>query len=208
MNILKKKNITNVTIPKDGVVMLEFDNGTYSYHSNTVWSVHKDPNNEAGEDQTSGMLYLYQDGAGGSMGYFGHWISPETPLVINGIPAVTSDEVEEFFLTNLYTGGGSNEGPSSPVVANPQIEVGTSQVASLDWDGKTVIFTDSCTITIPAVLVDSYIFNGVTLLGVTVTLAIVSPKTWVFGTPFPIGEKKIFSVAQRGKTNNILILGV
>jgi hypothetical protein len=92
-------------------------------------------------------------------------------------------------------------------IAN-QIEVGTSQDAQSTWHGKTVIFTTSCTITIPASLVDSYVFNGITLTGVTITWAITSPKTWLFGTPTVTAEKQIFTLTQRGATNSILLLGV
>lgn len=102
MNIFKKKNIINFTVIGEGLIKLEYDNGTYSIHSNTVWSVNKDPNNELGEDQTSGMVHLFQDGAGGSIGYFGHWISLETPLIVNGDPMTDCLDVENYLLNNLY----------------------------------------------------------------------------------------------------------
>lgn len=89
-----------------------------------------------------------------------------------------------------------------------QIEVGTSQNAQASWHGATIIFTASCTITIPASLVTGYIFNGVTLAGVTVSWAITAPKTWLFGTPAPVIEKKIFTLTQRGSTNSIMLLPV
>lgn len=92
-------------------------------------------------------------------------------------------------------------------IAN-QIEVGTSQDAQASWHGKTVIFTANCTITIPAALVDSYIFNGITLVGITVNWAITTPKTWLLGTPTATSEKQIFTLTQRGSTNSILLLGV
>jgi hypothetical protein len=92
-------------------------------------------------------------------------------------------------------------------IAN-QIEVGTTQDAQSTWHGKTVIFTASCTITIPSSLVDSYVFNGITLAGVTVTWAITAPKTWLFGTPVATVEKQIFTLTQRGTTNSVLLLGV
>ena len=92
-------------------------------------------------------------------------------------------------------------------IAN-QVEVSTSQSAQASWHGKTVIFTANCTITIPAALVDSYIFNGITLPGVTVSWAITAPKTWLFGTALATTEKQIFTVTQRGNTNSILLVGV
>ncbi|WP_409415938.1 hypothetical protein [Flavobacterium sp. PS2] len=89
-----------------------------------------------------------------------------------------------------------------------QIEVGTSQPAQASWQGKTVIFTASCTITIPASLIDSYIFNGITLPGVTINWVITTPNIWLFGTPSATTEKQIFTLTKRGSTNSILLLGV
>ncbi|KIA93927.1 hypothetical protein OA93_20935 [Flavobacterium sp. KMS] len=89
-----------------------------------------------------------------------------------------------------------------------QIEVGTSQPAQVSWQGKTVIFTASCTITIPVSLIDSYIFNGITLPGVTINWVITTPNIWLFGTPSATTEKQIFTLTKRGSTNSILLLGV
>ncbi|PWA05475.1 hypothetical protein [Flavobacterium laiguense] len=92
-------------------------------------------------------------------------------------------------------------------IAN-QVEVGSSQNAQASWHGKTVVFVTSCTITIPSSLVNSYIFNGVTLAGVNITWAIASPHTWLFGAPATTTEKQIFTLTKRGSTNDILLLGV
>ncbi|PWA09507.1 hypothetical protein [Flavobacterium laiguense] len=92
-------------------------------------------------------------------------------------------------------------------IAN-QVEVGSSQNAQASWHGKTVVFVTSCTITIPSSLVNSYIFNGVTLAGVNITWAIASPHTWLFGAPVTTTEKQIFTLTKRGSTNDILLLGV
>jgi hypothetical protein len=107
--------------------------------------------------------------------------------------------------SNVYASSASLS--SKQDIAN-QVEVGASQDAQTSWHGKTVIFTANCTITIPATLVDSYIFNGVTLAGVTVTWAITGSKTWLFGTPGSTTEKQIFTLTQRGLTDSILLLGV
>lgn len=92
-------------------------------------------------------------------------------------------------------------------IAN-QIEINSSQAVPNSWHGKTVLFTTSCTITVPASLIASFIFNGITLPGVTVTWAITAPHTWLFGTPAPTAEKQIFTFTKRGNTNNVLLLGV
>ncbi|SFD94408.1 hypothetical protein [Flavobacterium phragmitis] len=89
-----------------------------------------------------------------------------------------------------------------------QIEVSTNQTVSSNWHGKTILFTASCTITVPAVLVESFIFNGITLAGVTITWVITAPHTWLFGTPSPTTEKQIFTFTKRGNTNSVLLLGV
>ncbi|MCR4030735.1 MULTISPECIES: hypothetical protein [Flavobacterium] len=89
-----------------------------------------------------------------------------------------------------------------------QIEVSSSQTISPNWHGKTIIFTTNCTITVPPTLPESFIFNGITLTGVTVTWAITAPHTWLFGTPSPTTEKQIFTFTKRGNTNSVLLLGV
>lgn len=92
-------------------------------------------------------------------------------------------------------------------IAN-QVEVSASQTIPTDWHGKTVLFTTSCTITVPASLLESFIFNGITLPGVNVTWAITAPHTWLFGTPSVTAEKQIFTFTKRGNTNSVLLLGV
>jgi hypothetical protein len=139
-----------------------------------------------------------------------------TLVPLSGVTLVTnlslsSVKGETRTLTKIaedtWTLEGNNSISNKQDIAN-QIEIGTSQNAQASWHGKTVIFTASCTIAIPATLVDSYIFNGITLAGVTVTWVIAAPKTWLFGTPTPTTEKQIFTLAQRGNTNSVLLLGV
>jgi hypothetical protein len=89
-----------------------------------------------------------------------------------------------------------------------QLEINSSQTIPSNWHGKTVLFTTSCTITVPASLPQSFIFNGVTLPGVSVTWAITAPHTWLFGIPSVTAEKQIFTFTKRGATNSVLLLGV
>ncbi len=89
-----------------------------------------------------------------------------------------------------------------------QLEVNASQTISANWHGKTVLFTANCTITVPATLIDSFIFNGITLTGVTVNWVITTPHTWLFGVPSATSEKQIFTFTKRGNTNSILLLGI
>ncbi|WDF64510.1 hypothetical protein [Flavobacterium sp. KACC 22763] len=89
-----------------------------------------------------------------------------------------------------------------------QVEANSSQTIPSNWHGKTVLFTTNCTITVPASLPQSFIFNGITLPGVSVTWAITAPHTWLFGTPSVTAEKQIFTFTKRGDTNSVLLLGV
>ncbi|WP_343613823.1 hypothetical protein [Flavobacterium sp.] len=89
-----------------------------------------------------------------------------------------------------------------------QLEIDASQNILSSWHGKTILFTNNCTITIPASLPDNFIFNGITLPSVNVTWVITAPHTWLFGTPSATTEKQIFTFTKRGNTNSILLLGV
>lgn len=122
----------------------------------------------------------------------------------------TLDDITSDFKTingESIVGTGNIDLSNKQDISN-QIEIGTSQVIPNSWHGKTVLFTASCTLTIPASLVASFIFNGITLPGVTVTWAITAPHTWLFGTPASTSEKQIFTLTKRGATNSILLLGV
>jgi hypothetical protein len=90
-----------------------------------------------------------------------------------------------------------------------QIEVSASTYILDSWHGKTVLFTASCTVTVPASFVNAgTTFEGKTFTGVTITWAITSPKTWLEGTPSATTEKQIFTFMQRNGTNSIMLLGV
>jgi len=134
-------------------------------------------------------------------------------------PPTTNDNALKIDVNNLYVGTDASTwvyqtspaGYVTKSVATPpaiQIEVGSSQNVQTVWNGATIIFTANCTITVPASLPANFIFNGITLAGVTVAWAITAPKTWLFGTPASTTEKQIFTFTQRGSTNSILLLGV
>jgi hypothetical protein len=89
-----------------------------------------------------------------------------------------------------------------------QLEIGANQTIPSNWHGKMVLFTANCTITVPAVLSESFIFNGITLPGVTITWTITAPHTWLFGIPSITSEKQIFTFTKRANTNSVLLLGV
>ena len=89
-------------------------------------------------------------------------------------------------------------------VVDSQIEVNSSRNISNIWNGKTVLFTANCTITVPATLLSQFGFVFRTLAGVTVTWAITAPFTWET-TPTPTPEKTTGSFMRRGNTNTILL---
>jgi hypothetical protein len=94
---------------------------------------------------------------------------------------------------------------SNTQIKDNQIEVGTSTNVLGSWDGQTIIFTSSCTITIPATLPSSFSFNAITLAGVNLTFQITAPFTFLFGTPSVITERSYLNFTRRGITNSIII---
>lgn len=136
---------------------------------------------------------------------------PNKTLVTNENGELTFNTIpEKTFKTvngESILGNGDIDLSNKQDVSN-QLEVNSSQAISSNWHGKTVLFTANCTITVPASLPQSFIFNGITLPGVNVTWAITAPHTWLFGTPSVTAEKQIFTFTKRGATNSILLLGV
>ncbi|MCV2487672.1 hypothetical protein OD917_22240 [Flavobacterium sp. SH_e] len=124
-------------------------------------------------------------------------------LTFNDIPEKTFKTING----ESILGNGNIDLSNKQDISN-QLEVNASQTISSNWHGKTVLFTANCTITVPATLIDSFIFNGITLAGVTVNWVITAPHSWLFGTPSATGEKQIFTFTKRGTTNSILLLGV
>lgn len=101
MNIFEKQSVTKLEVLGKGITKLYWDNGKTEVHNYSVWSVHKDPNTEDGTPLTSGMIRLFQNGSGGSLGYFGYWISEETPLNVNSLLMTTLEEVTKYLTNNL-----------------------------------------------------------------------------------------------------------
>jgi hypothetical protein len=99
-----KRNLTGLKVLGTQVVKLEYDDGSFKVHSNTVWSVHKDV--IEGVPLNSGMLHLFQNGAGAGFGYFGYHVSEATPITIYniGVPVTTGNigTVESILLSNMY----------------------------------------------------------------------------------------------------------
>ncbi|MHC0441620.1 hypothetical protein [Flavobacterium sp. 3-210] len=85
-----------------------------------------------------------------------------------------------------------------------QIEISTNSNVLNAWHGQTVLFTASCTITVPSTLNNSLMFPFRTLAGVTVTWQITSPFTWET-TPVATAEKTVGHFMRRGSTNTIFL---
>ncbi|KAF2082129.1 hypothetical protein [Flavobacterium sharifuzzamanii] len=124
-------------------------------------------------------------------------------LTFNAIPEKTFKTVNG----ESILGNGDIDLSNKQDISN-QLEVNSNQTITSNWHGKTVLFTTNCTIIVPASLPQSFIFNGITLPGVSVTWEITAPHTWLFGTPSVTSEKQIFTFTKRGNTNSILLLGV
>lgn len=138
--------------------------------------------------------------------------SPDQILITNNkgeLEFTTLDSALDFKTINgeSILGSGNIDLSYKQDISN-QLEVSSSQTIPSNWHGKTVLFTSNCTITVPAALPQSFIFNGVTLPGVNVTWTITAPHTWQFGIPAVTTEKQIFTFTKRGATNSILLLGV
>lgn len=136
---------------------------------------------------------------------------PNKTLVTNDKGELTFNTISEKTFKTVngesILGSGDIDFSNKQDISN-QLEVNSSQTILSNWHGKTVLFTANCTITVPASLSPSFIFNGVTLPGVSITWTITAPHTWLFGTPSITGEKQIFTFTKRGNTNSVLLLGV
>lgn len=136
---------------------------------------------------------------------------PNKTLVTNEKGELTFNDISEKTFRTIngesILGSGDIDLSYKQDISN-QLEVSSSQTIPSNWHGKTVLFTSNCTITVPAALPQSFIFNGVTLPGVNITWAITAPHTWLFGAPSVTAEKQIFTFTKRGATNSILLLGI
>jgi hypothetical protein len=96
MDIFYKRWVTNIEClnPDFGVIKLTYNDGYTKTHTNTVYSVHKNPDG-------SGHIHLFQDGAGGSIGYWGHQISVNEPLTFGGVTMTDPDDVLDWCVANI-----------------------------------------------------------------------------------------------------------
>lgn len=94
MNIFNQRVISNFKLLGNLVVELTYTDGSQGTYSNVLWSIN-------GDGDGSGSLHLSQGGAVGGIGFFGFRVSPETPLIINGISKSSIEDVESYMITSL-----------------------------------------------------------------------------------------------------------
>jgi hypothetical protein len=93
---------------------------------------------------------------------------------------------------------------SGKQILDNQVEISANSNVLNAWHGQTIIFTSSCTITVPASLQNSLMFPFRSLTGVTVTWAITAPHVWET-TPVSMSEKTVGHFMKRGSTNTIIL---
>lgn len=98
--------------------------------------------------------------------------------------------------------------PSTEVqVKDNQIPISANTTLSSIHNGQTLMISAAVTLTIPASLPSEFTFNFITLVGATVTWAIIAPHVFAFGSPIVVIEKSYGNLTKQGSTNNIIIGG-
>ncbi|MEP6804445.1 MAG: hypothetical protein ABI892_07975 [Flavobacterium sp.] len=90
-------------------------------------------------------------------------------------------------------------------IKDNQITISGNATINADWNGQTILFTESGTITVPETLPAEFSFNAITLQAVTINWQINSPFTWLFGTPGTTSEKTYLNFTRVGTSNNIIL---
>jgi len=89
----------------------------------------------------------------------------------------------------------------------PVTETGTSFSLTDAYNGKVIIFTGSCTVTIPNGLVANFECSFVTLTGVTLTVATGGSVVLHNNTGTTMAEKLSCTIKQRTTLNNYIVVG-
>lgn len=85
-----------------------------------------------------------------------------------------------------------------------QILISENSNIDNSWNGKTILFTASCTVVVPETIINELDFVFRTLSGVNVTWAKTSPFEWET-TPSVTGEKTNGHFMRIGNTNTIIL---
>jgi len=89
----------------------------------------------------------------------------------------------------------------------PVVETGTSFTLDNTYNGKVVILTASCTVTIPNGLIAGFECSFVTLAGVTQTLSLGGSVVLFNNVGTTMAEKMSFTLKNRTATNNYITVG-
>lgn len=100
---------------------------------------------------------------------------------------------------------GSGDITTSSILA--VVEIGTNTTLDNTHNGKVIILTASCTVTIPNGLVANFECTIVTLAGVTLTLALGGSVVLFNNAGTTMAEKLSFTLKQRLTANNYLTAG-
>jgi len=92
-------------------------------------------------------------------------------------------------------------------IIKPVTETGTSFSLTDAYNGKVVIFTASCTVTIPNGLVANFECSFVTLTGVTLTVATGGSVVLHNNSGTTMAEKLSATIKQRTTVNNYVVVG-
>lgn len=90
-------------------------------------------------------------------------------------------------------------------IKDKQITVSGNTTIDESWDGQTILFTSSGTITVPSTLPEEFSFNAITLVGVTISWAKGSEFNWLFGTPAITLEKTYLNFTRVGATSDLIL---
>lgn len=86
-----------------------------------------------------------------------------------------------------------------------QLKINTNTTIDATWNNKIVIFTANVTLTIPTGLPAGFTFDAIILPTYSVTFAVTSGLTMIFGTPTPATKSYVFVVDAVTPTNIYII---
>jgi hypothetical protein len=108
-------------------------------------------------------------------------------------------------LLGITTLSGSNTGDQELIL--PVTETGTSFSLTDAYNGKVVILTASCTVTIPNGLIAGFEVSIITLAGVTLTIALGGSVVLFNNVGTTMAEKLSCTIKNRTLTNNYITAG-
>jgi len=124
----------------------------------------------------------------------------------NGTLKASRYELYGGLSTQFLKADGSTDSTNYSSILNV-VETGTSFSLDNTYNGRVVILTSSCTVTIPNGLVAGFECSFVTLAGVTQTVALGGSVVLFNNTGNTMAEKLSFTLKNRTATNNYITVG-